>query len=171
MTTATSTIESTFGSSLRASGVDDGATQRDAESHDSIAAGAMQALVRHLLQDPSLDIPQEVSENASAVRFTPDANPFMPTPMKMTESVSALWSCIGLFASTICQQRYNTSKPDSIEVDVHSATLMLMSLALFEIPGLEEGEAARRVQHIEKGRIYETYRAMATNMYEVFNLL
>ena len=134
------------------------------QSCGSVPDEAKRILVECLLENPSLGIPSQVSEKASAVVFTPKVNPFMLTPMKMTESVSALWACIGMFASTISQERYNAPKPKSIEVDVHSATLMLMSLALFEIEGCDQGEAAHRVEYIDKGRISETYRAMATNM-------
>jgi hypothetical protein len=136
----------------------------------SIADEATHILNRCLLQNRDLNIPYSVSAYASAVIFHPRAEPFMLTPMKMSESVSALWACIGLFASSICQERYHTAKPQKIEVDVHSATLMLMSLALFEIEGLEAGELKTRVDHLDKGRISETYRAMATNMYGSSNL-
>jgi hypothetical protein len=166
MATETITIPSACEGRLPAGTVDSEAPQYSVEPRCSVPDEAKRILIDCLLKNSSLGISSQVSEGASAVVFTPEVKAFMPTPMKMTESVSALWACIGLFASAICQERYNASKPTRIEVDVHSATLMLMSLALFEIDGLGDGDAARRVEHIDKGRISETYRAMATNMYE-----
>ena len=166
MATETVIVPSTYESRLSSSTFDSDTPKYQVEPCCSVPDEARRILMDCLLENSSLGIPSQVSEGASAVVFTPNVKAFMPTPMKMTESVSALWACIGLFASAICQERYSASVPRSIEVDVYSATLMLMSLALFEIDGLGEGEAEQRVAYIDKGRISETYRAMATNMYE-----
>ncbi|KIW35511.1 uncharacterized protein PV07_02202 [Cladophialophora immunda] len=169
MSTEAITISPTYQSRLARGAMNGNTFRHDVHPCGSIPKEAKQILVRHLLENPSLDIPSQVSRNVSAVTFTPEAGPFMPTPMKMSESVSALWACIGLFASAISQERYSVPVPKSIQVDVHSATLMLMSLALFEIEGCGQGEAAQRVEYIDKGRISETYRAMATNIYKTAN--
>ncbi|KIW95863.1 uncharacterized protein Z519_02927 [Cladophialophora bantiana CBS 173.52] len=147
---------------------DDSALQANGESHSSVAKEAKRILIDHLIRNVDFAMPAVVSEEASRVIFTPDTEPFMPTPMKMTESVSALWACIGLFANTICRERYNTPKPGSIEVDVYSATLMLFSLMLFQLggSGFEDGEMTARTAHIDKGMIRETYRGLATNIYK-----
>jgi hypothetical protein len=129
-----------------------------------VSTGAVRILKDYLLEARGLKIPSIVKAGFANIVFSPAVEPFMPTPMRMTESVSALWALIGLFSSAICQQRYGSSKPAKIEVDVHSATLMLMSLALFRIEGVSHEEMAKRVEYLDKGRISETYRAMATNM-------
>ncbi|OAL22848.1 hypothetical protein AYO22_06756 [Fonsecaea multimorphosa] len=158
MSTEAITISSTYESRLSPDTVNGNAFHHSLHPSGSVPKEAKQILIRHLLENASLGIPSEVSGNVSAVTFTPNVSPFMPTPMKMTESVSALWACIGLFATAISQGRYGVPMPKSIEVNVYSATLMLMSLALFEIERCDQGEAAQRVKYIDKGRISETYK-------------
>jgi hypothetical protein len=145
----------------------DSTTKLDGSPHSSVPEEAKRILMDCLIGNTALDMPAIVCESAPIVAFTPDIEPFMPTPMKMTESVSALWGCIGLFASAISKERYKVGKAKSIKVDVYSATLMLFSLVLFEVNGnnFGDGEIAARAAHIDKGNISETYRSMATNMY------
>ncbi|KAK5028752.1 hypothetical protein LTS07_006131 [Exophiala sideris] len=134
--------------------------------HASISKEAKRILMDHLCTNSDLDMPQAMLEEASKVIFTPNVEPFMPTPMKMSESVSALWACIGLFASAVCQQRYKIQKSERIEVDVYTATLMLFSLNLFQFDDMiKDGEIETQIAHIDKGRIGETYRSLATNIY------
>lgn len=132
----------------------------------SIPREAKRILLECLLENEALAMPLEVIQRVSEVTFTPHINSFMPTPMEMTESVSAIWACIGLFATTIAQKRYDVPQRLKIEVDVQAATLMLSSLVLFEIngKGIADKEVSARGAHLDKGRIGETYRAMATNM-------
>lgn len=138
----------------------------DKPLHSSIPGEAKRILLECLLGNEALAMPLEVVERASQVTFTPQINSFMPTPMKMTESVSAIWACIGLFATAVAQKRYNMPQHVKIEVDVQAATLMLSSLVLFEIDGkgIADKEVGARGAHLDKGCITETYRAMATNM-------
>lgn len=142
------------------------AIKMNGESRSSVSVEARRILMDCLLNNTDLAIPTVVSEPASTVVFTPDVKPFMPTPMKMTESVSAMWGCIGLFANTICRERYHLPGPETIEVDVYSATLMLSSLALYEVNGhgFADGDLMARAAHLDKGHISETYRSLATNM-------
>lgn len=131
----------------------------------SIPAGAKEILT-FLTKNASLEMPATVTKYASSVTFTPDVDPFLPTPMKMSESASALWACIGLFANTICRERYDAKEPEKIVVDVYAATLMLCSVFLFEIKGKHfvESQVAPRAVHLDKGRNRETYRNVVSNM-------
>jgi hypothetical protein len=119
-----------------------------------------------LTQNANLEMPASVTDYASSVTFTPDADSFLPTPLKMSESASAMWACIGLFANAICQERYNAGEPKRIVVDVYSATLMLCSVFLFQINGKNfvESQVAPRAVHLDKGRNRETYRSAVSNM-------
>lgn len=132
----------------------------------SIPSAAAAILTTILTKDENLGMPQAVIEQASSVVFTPDVSTFLPTPMQMSEIASALWACTGLFASTICQERYKTAKPEKIVVDVYSATLMLCSVFLFQVDGrmFLESKAAPRAVHLDRGRNRETYRNAASNM-------
>lgn len=165
MHTVTTTLDGTATSSIR------GPWKADKnECPDiSIPKEAKRILLQCLVGNAALEMPPEVVELAPAVKFTPEISPFMPTPMKMTESVSALWASIGLFATAIARKRYGMDQRMDIGVDVQAATLMLASLNLFEMDGKGIGheEIASKAAHLDKGHIGETYRAMATNMYEL----
>jgi hypothetical protein len=119
-----------------------------------------------LTKDKRLDMPPSVTDYASCVNFTPEVASFLPTPLKMSESASAMWACIGLFASAICRERFDTSKPKKIVVDVYSATLMLCSVFLFQVNGkpFTESEVLPRAIHLDSGRNRETYRGVVSNM-------
>ena len=139
---------------------------KDELPRSHVSGGAKSILMDCLIRNEALNIPHEIAEGALAVEFTPEIRSFMPTPMKMTESVSALWACIGLFAASIAQKRDHVQQQMAVQVDVQAATLMLASLALIEIggKGIADADLAARVAHLDKGHIGETYRAMATNM-------
>jgi hypothetical protein len=135
-------------------------------SRSSIASDAKKILTIFLTKNANLEMPAAVTEYASSVTFTPNVSSFLPTPMKMSESASAMWACIGLFASAICRERYNAGEPKRIVVDVYSATLMLCSVFLFQINGkiFTESQAAPRATHLDRGRNRETYRNVISNM-------
>lgn len=136
------------------------------EQVTSISKEASRILQNDILQNSALRIPLEVVRRASLVRFSPDVAPFIPTPMKISESASALWATIGLFATTISEERFKTPVPEKIEVDIYCASLMLFSLVLFQINGkeLKDVEVRTRAAYLDTGKISEPYRSMATNM-------
>jgi hypothetical protein len=135
-------------------------------NRSSISSAAKEILTTFLIKNANLDMPVAVTDYASRVTFTPDVASFLPTPLKMSESASALWACIGLFASAICRERYNAGEPKKIVVDVYSATLMLCSVFLFQVDGkpFVESQVAPRAIHLDKGRNRETYRNVSSNM-------
>ncbi|KAF2669483.1 CoA-transferase family III [Microthyrium microscopicum] len=134
----------------------------------SIPSSAQEILATFLINNADLKMPWEVTNYASSVVFTPEVGSFLPTPLKMSESASALWAVIGLFANAICRERYNAGEPKKIVVDVYSATLMLCSVFLFQIDGKNfiESKVAPRAAHLDKGRNVEMYRNQASNIYK-----
>lgn len=132
----------------------------------SVTKEAARILKECLIQNSDLAMPASVTDLASLVTFTPECAPYIPTPMKMTESCSALWGCVGLFATAISKERYGIAEPGKIEVDVHSATLMIFSLVIIELGGKGVGdpEVLERSAYLDKGGILEAYRGLATNM-------
>jgi hypothetical protein len=132
----------------------------------SIPTDAKKILTAFLTKNANLGMPAAVTEFASSVTFTPDVASFLPTPMKMSESASAMWACIGLFANAICRERYNAGEPKRIVVDVYSATLMLCSVFLFQVDGKNfvESQVAPRAVFLDSGRNRETYRSVVSNM-------
>jgi hypothetical protein len=138
----------------------------------SVTKESARILRKCLVNNVDLDMPASVKEQLSLVNFSPETAPFIPTPMKITESCSALWGCIGLYASAISQERYHSAKPKKIEVDVYSASLMLFSLVLIELEGkgISDAEVVGRTAYLDKGGILEPYRGLASNMYNYPNL-
>lgn len=136
------------------------------DSRSSIPLDAKKILTTFLTKNASLEMPAAVTDYASSVTFTPDVSSFLPTPMKMSESASAMWACIGLFASAICRERYGAGEPEKIVVDVYSATLMLCSVFLFQVNGkiFVESQVAPRAVHLDRGRNRETWRNVVSNM-------
>jgi hypothetical protein len=132
----------------------------------SIPSDAKKILTAFLAENANLEMPAAVTKYVSSVTFTPDVSTFLPTPMKMSESASAMWACIGLFASAICRERYDAGEPKKIEVDVYSATLMLCSVFLFQVNGKNfvESQVVPRAAHLDRGRNRETYRNVVSNM-------
>lgn len=136
------------------------------DSMPLIPSDAKRILTTLLTENASLEMPAAVTKYASSVIFTPEVSPFLPTPMKMSESASALWACIGLFAGVICRERYDVGEPKKIVVDVYSATLMLCSVFLFQIDGKPfiESQLAPRAVYLDRGHNRETYRSVVSNM-------
>ncbi|KAF2167344.1 hypothetical protein M409DRAFT_33832, partial [Zasmidium cellare ATCC 36951] len=134
----------------------------------SIASQAREILMKSLIENEALKIPRAVKKLASSVSFTPEVEPFLPTSLKMSESASALWATIGLFANAMCEERYNTATPKKIVVDAYSATLMLASVFLFEVDGKHfiESKVVPRAIHLDKGSMRETYRTHLSNIYK-----
>lgn len=77
-----------------------------------------------------------------------------------------------MFATAIAQERYGIAAPKYIDIDLHSASLMLFSLVLIQLGGKGVGdpEVLDRSAFLDKGGILERYRGLATNMY-VLNLI
>jgi hypothetical protein len=134
----------------------------------SVTKESARILRECLVNNADLDMPVLIKELLPLVSFSPETAPYIPTPMKITESCSALWGCIGLFATAIAQERYNIAKPRKLDVDVHSASLMLFSLVLIQLEGKGVGdpEVLQRSAYLDKGNVMERYRGLATNMYK-----
>lgn len=71
----------------------------------SIHAGAARALKEHLL-DSDLDVPESFKIAAEFVAFVGHETPFIPTPLKITESSSALSALVAAAGSAISNDRY-----------------------------------------------------------------
>ncbi|KAH0845034.1 CAIB/BAIF family enzyme [Fonsecaea pedrosoi] len=133
----------------------------------SLCKGAAQVLLDHLITIKELDLPEEVVQGAKQVTFVPkDACTFLPTSLRMAESSAALWAAIGLFAGQISSHRYELP-PQSVTIDVYSATLFLMSSFLFKSQGktIADPHLVNRCLSMDLGKIRETYRGPATNIY------
>ncbi|KAH7127334.1 CAIB/BAIF family enzyme [Dactylonectria macrodidyma] len=133
----------------------------------SIAQSSLRILQEHLLDAPALSIPESVRKERKHVSFSFDRESFFPTPYKLSESITSLWTLVVLLASAISRQRYATDV-DSITVDIPQATLMVMSAFLFKINnrGIWDPSVQKRTAPLDLGKIQEPYRAFATNIYQ-----
>src|ERR1700710_2078470 len=99
----------------------------------SIATEAHRILTDHLKNNPSLNLPLEITTRLPTARFTPDdVTPSIPTPAKLSESSAALWALLGTFSAVISEQRYGLTEQD-VTVDVHSTTLFPMSALIARV--------------------------------------
>ncbi|ODQ78899.1 hypothetical protein BABINDRAFT_162564 [Babjeviella inositovora NRRL Y-12698] len=120
-----------------------------------------------LVNDPRLDVPETVKCAARHVTIQARHEvPFLPTPLKMTESSTALWAYLSAWSLAIMSARYGLGEETAV-IDSEQATLYLLSFALVRfngVPILDERFASRIAQY-DTGMSSEPYRAMATNIY------
>ncbi|KAK7204241.1 CAIB/BAIF family enzyme [Myxozyma melibiosi] len=133
----------------------------------SISAEADSIFHNVLLTDSRLALPPSVLSAADRTTFDTDSidAPFFPTPMKMSESSAALWALAATFANAITEQRFGVVQKVSVNTD--AASLFLFSTAVVRVAGktLQDPEIAKRYMIYDKGRSFDTYRRLATNIY------
>jgi hypothetical protein len=109
-----------------------------------------------LVADPALNILPSIKEAAKKVKFTGggDGHPFLPTPMKMTESSSALNALVAASASTVAADRYGIDFQD-IEVNTDLATLFLESVLLPTINGTPFNSDPKMREELSKMELHD----------------
>ncbi|KAK9784048.1 putative CoA-transferase family III domain-containing protein [Seiridium cardinale] len=122
-----------------------------------------------LLKDPLLELPESFAKAAEKVRFVGgDSQPFIPTPCKITESISALNALLAVAASVVAKDRFGVDFQD-IEVNTDISTLFLMSIVLSTLKGKPTLEDAIIKQEIAKGDLYlmqKPIHRQCTNVYQ-----
>jgi crotonobetainyl-CoA:carnitine CoA-transferase CaiB-like acyl-CoA transferase len=82
----------------------------------TIQAGS-QAIFEQLVNDPRLNLPEEIKGLASTIEFVgEEKRPFFPVPYKCAEAQAGLLGYIGLLANAISRDRYQVEQ--RVEVDV-----------------------------------------------------
>ncbi|KAI1178076.1 CoA-transferase family III domain-containing protein [Nemania sp. FL0916] len=135
----------------------------------TIQKEAMRIFREVLLADPRLEIPPEVREAAERTEFDPSAlsKPFLPAPVKCTESSAALWALLGTFGNAIATSRYNI-KPQTCTVNSDVASLFLFSFLLVRVGGgksVTDPEVARRYSVYDLTGQMTPWRRLVTNVY------
>ncbi|KAL4734350.1 CoA-transferase family III domain-containing protein [Aspergillus similis] len=134
----------------------------------SIQAEAVRVLEEHLLNNKTLDIPASFREAAKKVKFVGDSTPFIPTPLKITESSSALNALLGVIASAVSKDRYGVDHQE-ITVDTDVASLFLMSIILPTVGGTSALAHPVIAKELAKADLYDmqkpTHR-QCTNVYQ-----
>jgi hypothetical protein len=70
------------------------------------------------VSDDRLGFTAEVKEACKTVQFIGDSKPFLPTPMKFTESVSALSALVGVCAASVVTDRYGEQQQVTVNTYV-----------------------------------------------------
>lgn len=120
-----------------------------------------------ILRDSRLKLPSGIENAAAKVTFDKSVTelPVLPTPLKMTESCSALWALVAALTIVIAEERYGVQQ--GAVVNSEAATLFLMSSMLVSVDGksISDPSIASRYMKYDLGRSRETYRRLATNIY------
>ncbi|KAL6411275.1 CoA-transferase family III [Ilyonectria robusta] len=126
-------------------------------------------LHERVLNDKTLLLPSSFSEAAKKIKFVgQDPKPFIPTPCKITESVSALSGLVAAAASAVASDRYGIDFQDA-EVDTDLATLFLESILLPTVNGKSFLQHPHLQAEFKKGDLYAMNNPIhqeATNVYK-----
>ncbi|KAI2602538.1 CoA-transferase family III [Hypoxylon sp. NC1633] len=120
-----------------------------------------------LLTDPRLQIPESVKVAAQRTSFDISAlaAPFLPAPVKCTESSTALWALLATFGNAIVSERYEISQDVVVNSDV--ASVFLFSFLLLKVGGrpVSDPELVRRYSVNDTTRQFTHWRRLVTNVY------
>ncbi|KAH6867784.1 formyl-CoA transferase [Thelonectria olida] len=135
----------------------------------SIFAEASRILKEVLLSDARLDIPPSFKEAAKKVKFVGgDDQPFLLTPLKMTESCASLTALVATAANVVAADRYGIEYQD-VRVNTDVATLFLESVLLPTIgdtPFLKHPQMAKELAKMDIHDMAKPIRRYATDIYQ-----
>ncbi|KAI0376923.1 CoA-transferase family III [Hypomontagnella monticulosa] len=121
-----------------------------------------------LLPDPRLQIPDSVKAAATRTSFDNSAlsSPFLPAPLKCTESSTALWALLASFGNAIAAERYGLTD-QKVVVNSDVASIFLFSFLLLRVGGqpLSNPELGKRISVYDTTRQFTHWRRLVTNVY------
>ncbi|KAL7623543.1 hypothetical protein AAE478_007226 [Parahypoxylon ruwenzoriense] len=134
----------------------------------TIQAEAARILRSILLADPRLQVPPSVVAAASHTRFDASALsvPFLPAPIKCSESSAALWGLLAAFGNAIASSRYNIPL-QSVVVNSDVASLFLFSFLLLRVGErpLSDPDLVKRYSVNDTTAQMVPWRRLVTNVY------
>ncbi|KAG7414092.1 Succinate--hydroxymethylglutarate CoA-transferase [Fusarium oxysporum f. sp. rapae] len=137
-------------------------------SNYSICTEATRILNEVLLQDPRLRLPDSFIKAAERVKFVgEDDQPFVLTPLKITESSAALNALVATAANVVAAERYGINY-QNVEINTDLATLFLESVLLPTIGGKHFMQNNKMLAELAKMDIHQMskpVRRYATNVY------
>lgn len=139
------------------------------ESYD-LQSEAKDILLNRLITDSRLNVPESVKKCAQRTNFVTEnvqRKPFIPAPLKMTESSTALWAFLGAFGNAIAEARYGV-KDQECNVNSDRASLYLLAAVVATLGGksIRDPELAPRLLAYDKGNMSQVYRRMCTTIYQ-----
>ncbi|KAH6989823.1 CoA-transferase family III domain-containing protein [Ilyonectria sp. MPI-CAGE-AT-0026] len=101
----------------------------------TVHEGAAQVFHEALLGDKRLELPAKVLELAEKTTFDPStiSEPYLPIPLKFTESSAGLWALASTYANAIVRERFGIEQSVSVNTDL--ASLFLASGLLARVDG------------------------------------
>ncbi|KAI1770653.1 CoA-transferase family III [Hypoxylon cercidicola] len=121
-----------------------------------------------LLTDPRLQIPESVKAAAQRTSFDASAlqKPFLPAPVKCTESSAALWALLSTFGNAIAEERYGLAE-QHVVVNSDVASIFLFSFLLLQVGGkpISDPELRRRYSIYDTTSQFTHWRRLVTNVY------
>ncbi|KAF4415456.1 acyl- transferase carnitine dehydratase [Fusarium acutatum] len=137
-------------------------------SNYSISTEATRILNEVLLQDPKLQLPDSFVKAAEKVKFVgEDDQPFILTPLKITESSAALNALVATAANVVAAERYGINY-QNVEINTDLATLFLESVLLPTIGGkhfMQNNKMLAELAKMDLHQMSKTVRRYATNVY------
>ncbi|KAF5228895.1 hypothetical protein FANTH_14385 [Fusarium anthophilum] len=120
-----------------------------------------------LLNDARLALPAKVYELAERTVFDSLTipTPYIPVPLKVTESSAALWALAATCANAIVRERYGIEQSATVNTDL--ASLFLVSGLVARVDGklLADADLVARYSAYDLGHIFEKWRFNCTNVY------
>ncbi|KAF5567534.1 acyl transferase carnitine dehydratase [Fusarium phyllophilum] len=137
-------------------------------SNYSISTEATRILNKVLLQDHRLHLPDSFVKAAEKVKFVgEDDQPFILTPLKITESSAALNALVATAANVVAAERYGIDY-QNVEINTDLATLFLESVLLPTIGGKHFMQSSKMLAELAKMDLHQMskpIRRYATNVY------
>ncbi|KAF5615604.1 acyl transferase carnitine dehydratase [Fusarium tjaetaba] len=137
-------------------------------SNYSISTEAARILNKVLLQDPRLHLPDSFVKAAEKIKFVgEDDQPFILTPLKITESSAALNALVATAANVVVAERYGINY-QNVEINTDLATLFLESVLLPTIGGKHFMQSSQMLAELAKMDLHQMskpIRRYATNVY------
>ncbi|EFW99724.1 caib baif family enzyme [Grosmannia clavigera kw1407] len=125
-------------------------------------------LLERLLNDPKLSVPNEVKEAAERVEFSGYANPWLPVPVKFSESISAISAFVGASAAAVAKDRYGIEQ--DIRVNTDHASVLLFGFFLPHIAGESIMTASKAIlenlAEVDKNNLFKPIHRASTNQYK-----
>ncbi|KAI2468014.1 CAIB/BAIF family enzyme [Annulohypoxylon bovei var. microspora] len=139
-----------------------------AEDSYTIQEEASRILNSVLLEDPRLKIPESVKAASRRTSFDPSAltHPFLPAPIKCSESSAALWALLATFGNAICAERYGLAD-QNVVVNSDVASIFLISFWLMRVGGrpVSDAELVKRYSIYDTTNQFTLWRRLVTNLY------
>ncbi|KAI5920978.1 CAIB/BAIF family enzyme [Camillea tinctor] len=133
----------------------------------TIQSEAARILHTILLKDPRLALPSDLPTTAERTSFDPSSiqTPFLPAPLKCSESSAALWALLATLGNHITQRRWGLTQRVTVSSDV--ATLFLTSFLWLSVGGKRVSDPGLMARY----NAYDTtaqagaWRRLVTNVY------